>query len=48
MRGLHHERRLRDERRIGEIAYNLGFPLDQDGAITVPDFSVSDRPHRLT
>lgn len=26
---------------VWEIAYNPGFPLDQDGAITIPDFGVN-------
>ena len=26
---------------VWEIAYNPGFPLDRDGAITIPDFGVS-------
>lgn len=26
---------------VWEIAYNPGFPLDRDGAITIPDFNVS-------
>jgi predicted lactoylglutathione lyase len=26
---------------VWEIAYNPGFPLDQDGAITIPDFGAS-------
>jgi len=26
---------------VWEIAYNPGFPLDDDGAITIPDFGVS-------
>jgi uncharacterized protein len=27
---------------VWEIAFNPGFPLDQDGGITIPDFGVSD------
>ena len=27
---------------VWEIAYNPGFPLDHDGAITIPDFGIDD------